>query len=131
MASDNNDIDSPLTARALPPARRESWTLAVIVALLLLVLHLHLVAALYGALIGYQLHTLLNGPSGNAHSPLVRNLRTMFLAVLLALGAFALFELFQQLLSPPRGGLAALLQLLADNLDRVRAIAPDWMASAR
>jgi predicted PurR-regulated permease PerM len=43
--------------------------------------------------------------------------------------ALALFGAFELLLSASSGGLARLLQLLADTLDQIRATAPQWLAT--
>jgi predicted PurR-regulated permease PerM len=108
-------------------ALRGASVAAAAVALLLL-LWLKLVPALLGALIGFALFDLAWG--GETVRPPIAQIRRSILAVLLLAGlGLALFGAFELLLSASSGGLARLLQLLADTLDDIRASAPEWIAS--
>ncbi len=96
---------------------------------LLLVLHLHLLPALFAGIGGFVLYRSLR-ERVRAHlewrkSPWITYL---LLAIALAVLGLALFQAFG-LLSASSGGLAKLLQLLADTLDRIRTTAPEWIAT--
>ncbi len=99
--------------------------------LLLLVLHLHLLPALFAGIGGFVLYRSLR-ERVRAHlewrkSPWITYL---LLATVLAVMGWGLFLAFELLLSASSGGLAKLLQLLADTLDRIRTMAPEWIATA-
>jgi predicted PurR-regulated permease PerM len=100
--------------------------IAVTGALLLLLLWLHLLPALIGALIGFVLYRVVGGDlpatSWRDHA------RTAVLTgILLLLVGFTFFEAFELLLNASHGGLPRLLQLMADTLDQIRATAPAWV----
>jgi predicted PurR-regulated permease PerM len=97
-------------------------------AVLLLVLWLHLLAALVGALIGFVLYRVVGGDqpatSWRDHA------RTAVLTgLLLVLVGLTFFEAFEILLNASHGGLPRLLQLMADTLDQLRSSAPPWIVS--
>lgn len=96
---------------------------------LLLVLHLHLMPALFAGIGGFVLYRSVR-ERVRAHlawrqSPWITYL---LLAIVLGVMGWGLFEAFELLLSASSGGLAKLLQLLADTLDRIRTMAPEWIA---
>lgn len=97
---------------------------------LLAVLWLHLLASLMAALGGFVLYRWIASTSRVwTDSWKSRALTAAMLLVMLVLIGLALFEGFELLLSASSGGLARLLQLLADTLDQIRATAPNWLAS--
>ena len=95
---------------------------------LLLVLHLHLLPALFAGIGGFVLYRSLRSRV-RAH---LENrgawVTYLLLAIVLSALGFALFEAFELLLSASSGGLAKLLRLLADTLDQIRTTAPEWIA---
>ena len=97
---------------------------------LLLVLHLHLLPALFAAIGGFVLYRALRERVRThlewRQSPWITYL---LLAIVLAVLGWALFEAFELLLSASSGGLAKLLGLLADTLDKIRNTAPDWIVT--
>ena len=97
---------------------------------LLLVLHLHLLPALFAGIGGFVLYRSVRervrSHLDSARAPWITYL---LLAVVLAAIGFALFEAFELLLSASSGGLAKLLRLLADTLDTIRTTAPEWIAT--
>jgi len=95
---------------------------------LLLLLWLHLVPALIGALTGFVLFRLVWGREA-AQSVRERITRTVLALLLLASAGFAVFEAFELLLSASSDGLARLLRLMADTLDQIRSTAPMWLAT--
>ncbi|MDB5940825.1 MAG: putative rane protein [Ramlibacter sp.] len=103
-------------------------SVAVCAAALLLVLHLHLLPALFAGIGGFVLYRSLR-VRVRAH---MQNrsawITYLLLAIVLAVLGVALFEAFELLLSASSGGLARLLQLLADTLDQLRTTAPQWIA---
>jgi predicted PurR-regulated permease PerM len=96
---------------------------------LLLVLHLHLMPALFAGIGGFVLYRSLRARV-RAHLDSSRApwITYLLLAVALAGIGLALFEAFELLLSASSGGLAKLLRLLADTLDSIRTTAPEWIA---
>jgi predicted PurR-regulated permease PerM len=116
-----------------PIARREVYhfrSVAITGIALLLVLHLHLMPALFAGIGGFVLYRSLRGRV-RAHLDSVRApwVTYLLLAVALAGIGLALFEAFELLLSASSGGLGKLLRLLADTLDTIRTTAPDWIAT--
>ncbi|GAC1389690.1 MAG: membrane protein [Variovorax sp.] len=96
---------------------------------LLLVLHLHLLPALFAGIGGFVLYRSLRArvrANLDDRGPWVTY---VLLAIVLAALGFALFEGFELLLSASSGGLAKLLRLLADTLDQIRTTAPAWIVS--
>jgi predicted PurR-regulated permease PerM len=123
--SDFPDDDAPI-------ARREVYhfrSVAIAGIALLLVLHLHLLPALFAGIGGFVLYRSLRARV-RAHLDSTRAPWITYLLLVLALGAigFALFEAVELLLRGSSGGLAKLLRLLADTLDQIRTTAPDWIA---
>jgi predicted PurR-regulated permease PerM len=125
-----------MTSRDLEPRRDPGLAVealrgravAVTGVVLLLILWLHLLPALLGALIGFVLYRVVGGDqpatSWRDHA------RTAVLTgVLLVLVGFTFFEAFEILLNASHGGLPRLLQLMADTLDQVRSSAPPWIVS--
>ncbi|MCY7313787.1 MAG: AI-2E family transporter [Pseudoxanthomonas sp.] len=96
---------------------------------LLLVLHLHLMPALFAAIGGFVLYRSVR-ERVRAHLE-TRTPWLFYLLLALALAAigYALFEAFELMLSASSGGLAKLLRLLADTLDQIRTTAPGWIAA--
>src|SRR5437868_2181003 len=116
--------DSPLLLGAM---QRRSVLAAA--AALLLTLWLHLLPALFAALGAFMLYRWIRAKMRN-HLPAALQSRpmTVLLTVLAAaLIGLAISEGVELLLSASSGGLAKLLQLLADTLDQVRATAPSWL----
>ena len=116
-----------------PIARREVYhfrSVAITGIALLLVLHLHLMPALFAGIGGFVLYRSLRGRV-RAHLDSTRAPWITYLLLVLTLVAigFALFEAFELLLSASSGGLAKLLRLLADTLDSIRTTAPEWVAT--
>ena len=116
----------------VPIARSELYHFRSVAAgalALLLMLHLHLMPALFAGIGGFVLYRSLR-ERVRTHlewrkSPWITYL---LLAIVLAALGWALFEAFELLLSASSGGLAKLLRLLADTLDQFRDTAPDWIA---
>ena len=121
--------DPPQDARA-PRADTYHFRSVLIGGLtLLLVLHLHLLPALFAGIGGFVLYgsvrNLVRRHLDSARAPWITYL---LLALLLSGIGFALFEAFELLLSASSGGLPKLLRLLADTLDQMRTTAPQWLA---
>lgn len=104
-------------------------SVAVFALALLLVLHLHLMPALFAGIGGFVLYRSLRE---RVRSHLTWSgkpwITYVLLALVLAVSGWGLFEAFELLLSASSGGLAKLLQLLADTLDQIRTTAPEWIA---
>jgi predicted PurR-regulated permease PerM len=115
--------DQALAAEALRPR-----SIAVAAAVLLLLLWLDLVPALIGALIGFSLYRAVAG-HGRDRTRAGHLMAGVITVLLLAVISIALFEGVGVLLSASNGGLAKLLQLLADTLDSIRGMAPEWMVA--
>ncbi|HKB55559.1 MAG TPA: AI-2E family transporter [Ramlibacter sp.] len=99
---------------------------AVTGAVLLVLLWLHLVTALIGALTAFALFRVVGGD--NPAPTIPDRVRTFVLTILLlALVSLTIFEGMELLLNASHGGLARLLQLMADTLDEVRSSAPQWI----
>ena len=116
-----------------PIARREVYhfrSVAITGIALLLVLHLHLMPALFAGIGGFVLYRSLRARV-RAHLDSTRAPWITYLLLALSLVAigFALFQAFELLLSASSGGLAKLLRLLADTLDSIRTTAPEWVAT--
>ncbi len=95
---------------------------------LLLILWLGLFSGLFGALAGYVLADLARPAAEPV--PARRSVANALLTLLLvAGGAVALFEGIELLLNASSDGLSPLMQLLADTLDHIRNMAPDWLAA--
>lgn len=114
------------------PARTDTYPFrSVVIAglALLLVLHLHLLPALFAGIGGFVLYRSVRNRVRThmdaARAPWVTYL---LLAIVLSALGFAMFEAFELLLSASSGGLAKLLRLLADTLDQMRTTAPQWLA---
>ena len=123
----------PETPDDEPIARRDVYhfrSVAIAGIALLLVLHLHLLPALFAGIGGFVLYRSLRARV-RAHLDSTRAPWLTYLLLVLALVAIglALFEGFELLLSASSGGLAKLLRLLADTVDTFRTTAPDWIAT--
>jgi predicted PurR-regulated permease PerM len=105
-------------------------SVAIVAMALLLVLHLHLLPGLFAGIGGFVLYRWIRGRV-RAHMEWSQSpwLTYLLLALVLAGIGLGLFEAFELLLSASSGGLAKLLQLLADTLDQIRTTAPDWISS--
>lgn len=109
------------------PLRRRAVACAAIA--LGVVLWQGLFGALFGALAGYVLYGMVKRPNV-ARAPAGRRaFNALLAAVLLAGGAFAIFEGVALLLNASHDGLPRLMQLMADTLDGIRSIAPAWAAN--
>lgn len=127
MNSPDPELERAASA-ALPsslPARR---SVAVAGIALLVLLWLHLLPALLGALIAYALFQVVGGtrPPGSLRE---RIRTTILMTLLLGVISLALFGAFELLLNASSGGMAKLLRLSADTLDHIRATAPPWIVS--
>ena len=114
------------------PARADAYPFRSVVLsglALLLVLHLHLLPALFAGIGGFLLYRWVRDRV-RAHLDASRApwITYLLLAIVLSALGFALFEAFELLLSASSGGLAKLLRLLADTLDQMRTTAPQWLA---
>jgi hypothetical protein len=97
-------------------------------AALLAVLWLHLLSALFAGLTGFVLYRSVRqftGPAGGSWQK--RGLRWVMLTAGVIAFALALLAGFELLFKS--GGLGRLLDLLADTLDQVRAMAPPWIVA--
>lgn len=105
-------------------------SVAICAMALLLVLHLHLLPALFAGIGGFVLYRSLRSRV-RAHLDASRApwITYALLALVLVAIGLALFEAFELLLSASSGGLAKLLRLLADTLDQIRTTAPEWIAT--
>ncbi|MBE7941835.1 MULTISPECIES: AI-2E family transporter [Ramlibacter] len=118
-----SDVPNPST-----PDRAQRHSLVATAVVLAGLLALHLLPALYGALAAFALHRALSGPMppgaglGRRWGPA---LLTGALLVAILLGGGKAAEL---LLGSRPGGLAQLLGLMADALDRIRSSVPPWLA---
>lgn len=113
-----------------PPATADSLRLRsilVFAALLLAVLWLHLLSALYAGLAGYVLYRLVRRFTGPEHGWRTRALRWLIISAVVAAMVAVVLWGFDLLFRS--GGLARLLQLLADTLDQLHATAPPWIVA--
>jgi predicted PurR-regulated permease PerM len=93
---------------------------------LLVLLHLHLLSALFAGLTGFVLYRRIRtftGPAGGSWK--TRGVRWLLLVAAVTAFVAAVLAGFELLFKS--GGLGRLLQLLADTLDQVRAMAPPWL----
>lgn len=109
------------------PQRRLAVGLSMVA--LLVVLWLGLFAALFGAMAGYVIYGLVRRPRVRRLTPLRRIANALLAVALVAGGVFAVFEGIELLLNASAEGLPRLLRLLADTIDHIRTIAPDWLAT--
>jgi predicted PurR-regulated permease PerM len=109
------------------PQRRRAVIAAAV--MLLVLLWLNLLAALFGALSGFVLYGLVRVPRATRAPWPRRAANALLAALLIAGGVVAIFEGISLLLNASSDGLPRLMQLLADTLDQIRGIAPDWIAS--
>jgi predicted PurR-regulated permease PerM len=112
----------------LPPDAEAMRLRAVLLfaAVLLAVVWLHLLSALFAGLAGYVLYLRVRaftGPQGRSWR--VRAVRWLMVGAAVALFILALLAGFELLFKS--GGLGRLMQLLADTLDEIRAMAPPWV----
>ena len=128
-AGDVNSIRPPQPAAPAPEALHLRSVLIAVLALLA-VLWLHLISALMAGLGGFVLYRWTRAHTrAGAATPGSRLLTIASVSVLLLILGAALFAGFELLLSASSGGLAKLLQLLADTLDQIRDTAPQWMVA--
>jgi predicted PurR-regulated permease PerM len=116
-----NDLEWP------EPLRRRAVICALVA--LLVVLKLGLFPALFGALAGYVLMSLVHRPRAK-DVPRRRRIANALMAVAIVVGGIvALVEGFHLLLNASSGGLPKLMQLAADTLDHIRSFAPEWLVA--
>jgi predicted PurR-regulated permease PerM len=95
-------------------------------AALLALLWLHLLSALFAGLAGYALYHRVRSFTGPAAgSRRKRTARWLIVSAAVALLGFGLLAGVELLFKS--GGLGRLMQLLADTLDQIRAMAPAWV----
>jgi predicted PurR-regulated permease PerM len=113
----------------LPDAAALHLRSVLIASIVLLgLLWLHLVTALLAGLGGYVLYRWVHGLTrGHQETRTGHAITVLAMALALVLVGLALFAAFELLLDASSGGLARLLQLLADTLDQIRAAAPAWI----
>jgi predicted PurR-regulated permease PerM len=118
------------TAQPVPEHERHQRRRAIVCAgaALLIVLWLDLFAALFGALAGYVLYDLVRRPAAQPVRMTRRMANALLALLLVAGGVLAVFEGIELLLNASSDGLPRLMQLLADTLDHIRNVAPDWLA---
>ncbi|HEY8048596.1 MAG TPA: AI-2E family transporter [Ramlibacter sp.] len=122
VAAARADLDWP------EPLRRRAVACALVA--LLVVLWLNAFAALFGAMAGYVLTTLVRRPRTKELSLGRRLANRALAAALVAGGAFALVEGFHLIVDASSDGLPRLMQLIADTLDHLRNIVPDWVGAS-
>ncbi|MDB5899742.1 MAG: hypothetical protein JWP22_606 [Ramlibacter sp.] len=114
--------------RHIPPAIEHLRLRSILVAAVALLglLWLHLLSALFAGLAGYALYHRVRkftGPVGGSWKKVAaRWLMVSAAVVLLGFGMLAGVELLFK-----SGGLGRLMQMLADTLDQIRAMAPPWV----
>jgi len=116
------------TAPELATERLRLRSIAIAAVVLLGVLYLNLLSALFAGLTGFVLYRRIRDFTGPAQgSWMARTLRWLMVSVAVA-GLVLLFALGTELLFKS-GGLARLMQLIADTLDQLRATAPPWVVA--
>jgi predicted PurR-regulated permease PerM len=111
-------------ATATEALRLRSVAIAAVV--LLGVLWLHLLSALFAGLAGFVLYRAVRRFTGPAQGSWeARALRWLLVAIIVAAVVAAVLAAIELLFKS--GGLARLLQLIADTLDQLRATAPGWV----
>jgi predicted PurR-regulated permease PerM len=119
-------LSEHVAALAAEPLRLRS--ILVFAACLLLLLWLHLLSALFAGLTGYVLYRRVRaftGPAGGSWKK--RALRWLIVSGAVAVMGLAVLAGFELLFNASQGGLGRLMQLLADTLDQIRAMAPPWV----
>ena len=132
-----SDADPPMTPPSklpedVPIALSDVYhvrSVAITALALLLVLHLHLMPALFAGIGGFVLYRSLRERVRAQMESRAPWITYLLLAIVLAALGYGLFEAFELLLSASSGGLAKLLGLLADTLDQIRVMAPEWIAT--
>lgn len=110
----------------LVPEHLRLRAILIAAATLLGVLYLHLLPALFAGLAGFVLYRRVRDFTGPAHGAWhKRGLRWLIVFAAVAAMAVALLAAFELLFKS--GGLGRLMQLVADTLDQVRAMAPVWI----
>jgi predicted PurR-regulated permease PerM len=131
VARHNGPVKRPLTstetaATELVPEPLRLRAVLVAAAVLLGILWVHLLSALFAGLGGYVLYRRVRNFTGPAHGAWhKRTLRWLIVfgaVAAIAVGLLAAFELLFK-----SGGLGRLMQLVADTLDEIRAMAPAWI----
>jgi predicted PurR-regulated permease PerM len=123
-------VKRPLTSSETAPHEApEHLRLRAVLAaavLLLALLYLNLLSALFAGLAGYVLYRRVREFTGPAHGAWYRRaLRWLIVFGSVAAMAIALLAAFELLFKS--GGLGRLMQLIADTLDEIRAMAPAWI----
>ncbi len=109
-----------------PTERQHLHSVLLFGAVLLAALWLHLLSALYAGLAGYVLYRLVRRFTGpELGSWRVRTVRWLIVSAVVAVTIGVVLWGFDLLFRS--GGLARLLQLLADTLDQIRIMAPPWV----
>lgn len=110
----------------LVPEHLRLRAIAIAAVALLGILYLHLLPALFAGLAGFVLYRRVRDFTGPAQgSWRKRALRWLIVFAAVAAMAAALLAAFELLFKS--GGLGRLMQLVADTLDQVRAMAPVWI----
>ena len=117
---------SETSPRPLVPEHLRLRAIAIAAVALLGILYLHLLPALFAGLAGFVLYRRVRDFTGPAQgSWRKRALRWLIVFASVAAMAAALLAAFELLFKS--GGLGRLMQLVADTLDQVRAMAPVWI----
>lgn len=112
--------------QSLVPEHLRLRAIAIAAVALLGILYLHLLPALFAGLAGFVLYRRVRDFTGPAQgSWRKRALRWLIVFAAVAAMAAALLAAFELLFKS--GGLGRLMQLVADTLDQVRAMAPVWI----
>ena len=131
MPESSTHSSSPDAAPASPqrPTRVEAAAVALLAIVLLATLALHLLLALIAGLSAYALHRALERQLVRRLSPTAAKITSMVLLVLLmvVIVAMAFDRLTHLSLAASPDSLAALLQLMADSLDKLRTTLPPWL----
>src|SRR4051794_16298329 len=130
-AGHNGPVKRPITPTEVAPQEFVPEQLrlrAVLIAAVVLLglLYLHLLSALFAGLAGYVLYRRVRDFTGPAQGAWhKRALRWLIVSAVVAVMTIALIAASQLLLKS--GGLERLMQFVADTLDEIRAMAPDWI----
>lgn len=117
---------SETSPQPLVPEHLRLRAIAIAAVALLGILYLHLLPALFAGLAGFVLYRRVRDFTGPAQgSWRKRALRWLIVFAAVAAMAAALLAAFELLFKS--GGLGRLMQLVADTLDQVRAMAPVWI----
>lgn len=117
--------EPPIPSVPSPAERHSLWVTALVLGLLL---GLRLLPALYGALAAFALHRSISAPVAQGTSAARRFGPAVLTGGILLVAVVGGVQAVELLLDSRSGGLAQLLSLMADTLDRIRATAPPWLA---